>query len=111
MTAPSSATARPWCTEIDNIFAGPIDDLIYVADCAPLGGPVDGRPEQIANAALIVEAVNAYDAHQACVEALRECSTELGEYAAITINGYHDQRLAGIVDRARAAVAALEGVK
>jgi len=49
-------TPGPWRTEIDNVFAGPIDNSVYVADCAPMGGPVEGRPEQIANACLIAAA-------------------------------------------------------
>jgi hypothetical protein len=49
-------TPGPWWTEIDNVFAGATDNSVYVADCAPMGGPVDGRPEQIANARLIAAA-------------------------------------------------------
>jgi hypothetical protein len=45
------------------VFAGPDDyRSIYVADCAPLGGPVDGTPVQIANARLIAAAPELYEA-------------------------------------------------
>lgn len=59
--AGAAFTSGPWRTEIDNVFAGPFDDSTYVADCAPLGGPDAGRPEQVANARLIAAAPELLD--------------------------------------------------
>ena len=71
MSAPQPGTPLPWRTEIDNVFAGPDNNSTYVADCAPMGGPVEGRPEQVANAAYIVHACNNYPKAQAMADALR----------------------------------------
>jgi len=43
------------------------------------------------------------------VEALREVTAELGEFADITINGVRDDRMGGMVDRARALLARIDG--
>ncbi len=56
-TANVAWTKGPWRTELDNVFAGPIDNAIYVADCDPMRvGGVDGHPVCIANAILIASA-------------------------------------------------------
>ena len=59
-------TPGPWRTEIDNVFAGPESVSIYVADCAPMGGPVDGTPVGIANARLIAAAPELFEALERC---------------------------------------------
>lgn len=65
-------TPGPWRTEIDNVFAGPDDyRSIYIADCAPLGGPVDGEPTTIANASLIAAAPELYEALRELLVAVR----------------------------------------
>lgn len=81
MTAPNTEgrvhTPGPWRSELDNVFGGPNDRSIYVADCAPMGGPVDGRPDQVANAAFIVRACNS---HYALIEALTEARAALHQH-------------------------------
>ncbi len=65
-TANVAWTKGPWRTELDNVFAGPIDNAVYVADCDPMRvGGVDGHPVNIANALLIASAPELFEALEA----------------------------------------------
>lgn len=98
-------TERPW-------FVGAQNDQIYIADRAPSPAPYDGpipdtrertfiasvygtHPVAEANARLIVTAVNHYDAHQRCVEALK-----------LAISAYEDPSI--WLEDAREALSSLE---
>lgn len=73
------ATGGEWRVEIDNVFAGPNDRSVYVADCEPLGGPVDGTPRGRANAAFIAAARQAVPELIAYIEELESRVNDLSD--------------------------------
>lgn len=66
-------TPGPWRVEVDNVFAGPISNSIYVADCNPMnardagGSDPSTNPTSEANATLIASAPALYEALETCL--------------------------------------------
>ena len=100
----NEATRRPWHI---GMKPGPIIYGQDGAQVASLHVPMVPIDENAANALLIVDAVNLFDAHREAVEALREAISRLDADEMAS----PDEHRAEAIDRARAILSKIDGVR
>jgi hypothetical protein len=109
---PGKATPRPWTISSKSGFEIIASGALHIADChTPYTHPLNTAmtyEQAIANAALIVEAVNAYE-HAALQNAVKKLAPLIGaiESSGQDEDGNLSSYDAGLVEDAKAALAAL----